>query len=267
MPSPTPPVIVSIAPIYGISYSGVNPCLLTVTGTGFKTGDFIQLKMTGQTTINATNVIIVSTTQITCSVDLSNAQQGRWDVVVTSTDNPALSSTLSAALSVIIFEPLKIVADIIQSELGLTDSQVIIYNQKFNIPNIPGLFIVLSVASEKIVSTSNSLDVDGNEIQQVATMSQFQIDVMSQNDEARQRRFEVIAALNSIAMNNICELYNMRVSNIPSAFLDASGVEGTARLNRYLISINVNSLYTKSKVGKYYTTLTPDEEWIDKKPA
>ncbi|OGS27964.1 MAG: hypothetical protein A2297_08160 [Elusimicrobia bacterium RIFOXYB2_FULL_48_7] len=70
------------------------PTFLTLTGADLVFGTTLKLTKTGQAEINASNVSLVSATQLTCSVDLSGAATGQWNVVITS--GPASSTLVNA---------------------------------------------------------------------------------------------------------------------------------------------------------------------------
>ena len=251
-----PIVLLSISPILGLNIAIDNPCSFTLTGTGFITGCVVTFSKTGSTSITAASVVLVSSTTITGTVNITNVTAGQWNVTVTTTETLPRITALSNAFSVVLFEPITVLADVIESELGLTDAQITIYNQKYNIPTSKGLFIVLSIVSTKVISVSNFIDSDGYENQQVSNVSLIQIDAMSANDEARQRSMEIIGALGSITAQNVQSRYGFKISQVPMNFNDASGLEETARLNRYTMTLNLFSLYTKTKTGSYYTQIS-----------
>jgi C1A family cysteine protease len=90
------PAVTSITPS-----SGENTGLVSITdlaGSNFQSGATVKLVKSGQTDIDASNVVVVDSTQITCDFDLSGAAAGAWDVVVTNPD--ARSGTLSAGFTV-----------------------------------------------------------------------------------------------------------------------------------------------------------------------
>ncbi len=69
-----------------------------LAGTGFYNAGYngaptVSLKKLGESDIVATNVVVVSDTQITCDLDLTGAAAGTWDVVVTNHDGQ--SATLA----------------------------------------------------------------------------------------------------------------------------------------------------------------------------
>ncbi len=79
-----PPTVTAIAPA-----SSTNEEALTgvqITGTDFEDGATVSLRKLGHPDIAATNVVVVSDTQITCDLDLTGAATGTWDVVVTNPD-------------------------------------------------------------------------------------------------------------------------------------------------------------------------------------
>jgi parallel beta-helix repeat protein len=78
------PIVSSIVPDYANSDEGTIPA--TVTGADFVSGASLRLAMSGQPDINATDVLVVSSTEITCTLDISSAASGAWDVVVTNPD-------------------------------------------------------------------------------------------------------------------------------------------------------------------------------------
>lgn len=57
---------------------------LTLTGSGFLSPAQVTLGRSGESNIVATNVVVVSPTQITCDVDLMEKRPGLWNVTVTA---------------------------------------------------------------------------------------------------------------------------------------------------------------------------------------
>lgn len=64
-------------------YNDGSYSLVAITGTGFVAGAAVTLELTGESDIVATAELIVSSTEITCTIDLTGAEPGLWDVVVT----------------------------------------------------------------------------------------------------------------------------------------------------------------------------------------
>jgi len=57
--------------------------------------------------------------------------------------------------------------------------------------------------------------------------------IMSQNNDARARRQEILFALNSTRAEQLQEKYGFKIANLPTTFNDTSYVEGASRLTRY----------------------------------
>ena len=78
------PVIFSITPTKGVNTGIIN--ITNLAGSNFLTGATVKLSKAGQSDIIASNVVIMSATQITCNLDLTGKAIGGWDISVTNTD-------------------------------------------------------------------------------------------------------------------------------------------------------------------------------------
>ncbi len=149
-------------------------------------------------------------------------------------------------------EAVKVIGDILASELGLRTTgptaQIMLTNERFNIPPTEDLYVAISYVDGKPIGNNNYFD--GNtviETQQVVMLYHIQIDMMSFDASARQRKEEVYLALRSLFSQSQMEINNMQVSRMPSAFVDASSLEESKRLNRYTMTIAVTAMTTKEK--------------------
>ena len=91
-----PPTVTSITP-----NSALNNGVVSIThlaGTGFATGATVRLTKTGQSDISGTTVSVVSSTQITCNIDLTGKATGQWNVVVKNTNG--LEGTLANGFTI-----------------------------------------------------------------------------------------------------------------------------------------------------------------------
>ncbi len=83
--SPGPaPVVDGISPD-----TGQDPNLvpgITITGSNFEAGAVVRLTRAGQPGITASNVVVVSDTEIQCDIILPGAMYGPWNVTVTNWD-------------------------------------------------------------------------------------------------------------------------------------------------------------------------------------
>ena len=165
-------------------------------------------------------------------------------------------------------EPMKVIADIIQHELVLLDRQVVLYNQKYNLPTSDDILVVVSLMGMKLLGVKTELGSAATEEQSISMLLQIQIDIMSADSSARLRFPEIVMALNSFYAQQQCDTYNMKIARFPSSIADASAVEETAILNRYAFTIRVNAVYSKSKVqNDWFDSTTGPDIWSDIKPT
>lgn len=159
-------------------------------------------------------------------------------------------------------EPIIVLGDILKSELNLADGQIMLSNQKWNIPQNPGLYIALSYLGGKAIG-NNSYVVDVpsgmEEILSVTMFYMVQVDIMSFGPEALTRKEEVIMALRSVLSQQLQESNDMQVGRISGNFTDVSMLEETSMLNRYTMTVNVTALQTKRKAVPYYDTFSEPE--------
>ncbi len=145
-------------------------------------------------------------------------------------------------------EAVKIIRDILIAQMGLQDGQIMLTNQKWEIPETQGLYVALSyVAPGKVISSSNvAVPTSGGmqEEQSLLMLYQIQIDLMSYDDSARVMKEIAYMGLLSIASQMIQEKYNVQVARNPAPFQDVSMLEETARLNRYTTTVALTQLIT-----------------------
>ena len=156
-------------------------------------------------------------------------------------------------------DPLKLLRALLVTELNVAADRVFVYNSKWNIPADDGLFVLVSFLRGKPYSTGRWYEdtADGlKEIQEMAVQETYTIDLFSRSAEARDRRNDVLFALNSTAAQQMCETYSMKIGDLPTAFNDLSHIEASARLNRYQLTFNVLRIERRERVAPYYSDLT-----------
>lgn len=153
-------------------------------------------------------------------------------------------------------EVVKVIGDILKSELGIAAGQIMLTNMKWNIPTNEGLFVALSYVSGKAIANNNYQIPTGNgmsEVQEVTMRSIIQIDLLSFDDSARLQKEQVIQSLRSVASQAAQELNGMHIARIPGDFVDASSLEDTKLLNRFTMTIAVTNLISTTKaLAGYY---------------
>lgn len=78
------PIIISITPNTAANTGTVN--ISDLSGTNFSAGATVRLSRTNEAEVIASNVVVVSSSKITCTFDLTGITAGFWDVVVTNPD-------------------------------------------------------------------------------------------------------------------------------------------------------------------------------------
>jgi hypothetical protein len=81
--TPSVPIINTIRPNLALN---IGSTAVTITGSGFLDGAAISLTQSGQTDINATNIVVSGASTITCDFDLTGATTGNWNVVINNPD-------------------------------------------------------------------------------------------------------------------------------------------------------------------------------------
>lgn len=144
-------------------------------------------------------------------------------------------------------EPILVLADVLQNQLGLSDDAVVLAYEKNVIPRTTGLYVSLDyVGPSKCICSANDFDPSTIEEIQSATYSHLiQVDLLSYDASARRRKEEAAMALNSIYAVQQMEKYTMQIARNPSPFVDASSLEPTKRLNRFITSVQMFAVHRK----------------------
>jgi hypothetical protein len=154
------------------------------------------------------------------------------------------------------------ICGLIESQLDLPPKRVYVYNSKWEIPKDDGLFVSVGYLGERPFGVSmhfeNHPDDESEmiEVQTMNTQEHYSIDVFSRNTSARERKHEVIFALNSTEAERLCEQYSFKFGNLPTSFVDVSSVEASARLNRYSISFNLLRAHERRRAIESYNSFT-----------
>ena len=147
--------------------------------------------------------------------------------------------------------------EIIRSEMELEDEQIAIYNQNWILPKDDGLHLTVQFIGAQPFSNRNWVDPTGAiEVQDVSMQEMYQIKIMSRSDVALFRKHEVLMAIASIYSQQIQEENSFKIAPISHGFTDVSEVEGVARLNVYVLTIDVLAWYQKTKSADYYNSFS-----------
>lgn len=158
---------------------------------------------------------------------------------------------------ILVTNVLGLFCDILARELDLSPERVYFWDQKINQPVDSDLYIAVSIPSAKPFGNNTKTGcVAGifSSIQEVNMMATFDMDIISRGPAARERKEEVILALNSIYSQSQQEVNGFYIGKLPpgARFLNLSQVDGAAIPYRFKISVNVQYTVTKTKAVPYY---------------
>lgn len=174
-------------------------------------------------------------------------------------------------------EPEKVIQEILLHELNLPASygndaegfvipSVYIFAPNVKLGKTEKLQVCIQSIGSSIVSNNNKTkDINNNytEIQETIVKDSIQIDMFSRNNDARLRRYEVVTALHSIFAQQKQDEYAMRLFYIPSRMNQLNAVEGSAKIYRYSITVEILHKKEYRKGVDYYDKFTFNES-LDK---
>jgi hypothetical protein len=143
-------------------------------------------------------------------------------------------------------EAAKVIADVLQAELDLDEQHCLLGDQKWTMPKDDKLFVAVFDDSPRAIGSANFRNADWDEVQQVNTLHDIRIEIMSFGPEARTRKEEVIMALGSERARQTAERWNCQIAPVPaSPLINASEAEVSARLLRYVVHFNLTRMHEK----------------------
>lgn len=170
----------------------------------------------------------------------------------------------------------KIICELIQKSLNLPDNYgkdpdgntipcVTIRAQNIKLFNTPNLQITVQTVSNQVYANRKEYfeeNITGGDGEPVTTYNErlmlneqrlMQIDAYSRDNSARDRAWEIQAALTSTIAEQLQDKYQFRIAKISNG-TNTSGLEGGSDINRF--SIRFNCLTWQEKVNRidYYTT-------------
>lgn len=177
---------------------------------------------------------------------------------VSGVDTVIVTDSTSATDSgtVLVDYPILLVADIIETAMGLSQGQVYLYNSKINIPIDSRLYVAIGVQSSqafanrpRYVGTDSGLTA----IQSVNMKTTLSIDILSRSPVALNSKEQVLLALSSPYAEQQMELNSFQVAAISSSLKNLSQIDGTAIPYRFQFLVNI----------QYFTQLATDAAYFD----
>lgn len=169
----------------------------------------------------------------------------------------------TATSQILVGTPLLLFCEVIQQEMGLANGRVYLWDQKIMQPTDSGLYIAVSVLRPKPFANTNKFNADGTSTQSVNMYADLQVDIISRGPEARDRKEELILALNSNYAQSQQEINSFYIGKLPpgAQFLNLSNIDGAAIPYRYAIGVSIQYFVTKVKAVPYFDTfVTPVPE-------
>ena len=160
--------------------------------------------------------------------------------------------------------PLTMLCDIIQTEMGLADGRVYLWNQKIIMPTDSNIFIAVSILDDEPFANVNRHNSSGGGLdseQFVTVRSTIGLDIMSRGPDARERRFEVLFALASDYSQQQQAANGFYIARLPSGrrMVSLNQVDGSAIPYRFHIDISMHYAYSKNSPVDFFDNF-PDIE-------
>lgn len=149
---------------------------------------------------------------------------------------------------------LSLIRWILLKELCIDEDKIVIYNQKFLLPNSKGMRIYIEPkAPPVIISSRNFMDINNIEQQDSNWMEEISIGIYSRDLEALQRKEEVVMALHSIYSQQMQEKNSFKIFR-NARIIPVNEIEGAARLYRFDIECRVQAWYSITKVAEFFNS-------------
>ena len=168
------------------------------------------------------------------------------------------------------------IVDILRKEMNLDQQHIWIRAQNRKIPpNSQDLYVVVGVVDFLPISSKSYFkqEIGSDELptpvehQVLYGRANVQIDIFSRSNEARIRRGEILMALNSFYSKEVQDTKHFKIFELPSTFLNLSGLAGGSDINRFTMRFYAMIAETKDKSSDYYEIFNEELHVEEKSPA
>ena len=170
-------------------------------------------------------------------------------------------STLATAQALVtVGNALELFCDILQQELSLAPGRVYVWDQLLLQPKDPGLYIAVAAATPKCFGQSKRYDGSGSGLVSMQSSNWYvnlNIDLISRGPDARDRKEEVVMALQSDYAESQMNANAFYIARLPNQFVNLSSVDGSLIPYRYNTSVAIQYALSKTENVDYYSTV-PD---------
>jgi len=162
---------------------------------------------------------------------------------------------------ILVGTPLMLFCDILATQVGLPSyDRVYLWDQKIMQPTDSGMYIAVSVPMCKSFSNTNEYTTDGSgnylQVQSTNMRATVDVDITSRDCTARDRKEEIILALNSTYAQQQQSANSFYIGKVPTNFINLSQVDGAAIPYRFKISVQMQYSYTKILGAPYFDTFS-----------
>ncbi len=187
--------------------------------------------------------------------DFSSDPDEQYDTIrVTDYDDE------TAEARILVGTPLMLFCEIIQQWFDLADGRVYLWDQKIMQPKDAGLYVAVSMPMAKPFGNSNRMNADGEVEQFVAMQGTVDIDLISRDATARDRKEEIILALESNYARFQQDANSFSIGKLSTHFVNLSEVDGAAIPYRYRVSVQMQYAYTKASESAGFDTFALEGE-------
>lgn len=192
-----------------------------------------------------------------------NSATGVYTAPASAPANPAQAydtvqvtdgASATATAKILVGTPLKLLWEILKTQLGLADDHIYLWDQKVMQPTDDGLYVAISVPSCRPFGNNTWHDSSGNQISEVSMSAAVDIDIISRSNAARDRKEDVLIALASDYCERQQVANSFQIAKLPAMgkFTNLSMIDGAAIPYRYKISFNMTYAVTKSSASPYF---------------
>lgn len=169
------------------------------------------------------------------------------------------SAANMATAQILVGNSFTLLLDVIQTYMGLPNDHCYMWDQKIFQPTDSNPYVVLSIMSCKPFGNTNYSDTSGSGLisQQSINMSaNVSIDILSRGPAARDRKEEILLALNSNYALSQQYANSFYIAKLSSQFTNLSNIDGAAIPYRYSISVAIQYFFIKTNAVPYYDTFS-----------
>ena len=145
----------------------------------------------------------------------------------------------------------QVIRNILIEELALPKSDIWVQSQNVVIPpDSDKLFVIIGLTDARVIgnnSYATPTETGMKQTQECIQRENIQIDLLSRDTKALNRRQEAQMAMASIFSKQTQEKYNFKIFKIPTSFVNSSEAEGTSQISRFSIVIPCHVWYRKEK--------------------